>query len=279
MKLLLLLVLLLTWLATPLQARELRLDEQQLVPVEVSGILLAHHGTPVVLLAPPGSQQMVPIFIGHSEARAIHAALQDEITPRPMTHDLASELIPLLKGQLERIIIDDLVNGSYMGFLHLQQDGINHYVDSRPSDALALGLRSGARILVAPEVLASAVQVNPEDLDDLGVSARSISVGLATSDLRAALGLPDQAGVLVTDVRGSLQSSGLKAGDLLTRINDQPAATPMEFLRLIRRHERDEQTRITYWQNNRERQLTLPRLERERPALPDRSASGSAHDI
>lgn len=258
-------------LTSPLSARELQPDRHPLTQVEIAGVMLIDQGTPVVLLATPEENQVIPIFIGLNEARAIHAALQDEDTPRPLTHELASDLIPLLQAQLERIIIDDLVDGAYLGFLHLRQNGHNLYLDSRPSDALALGLRAGASIHVSPAVMASAIAIHPDELEIPVVTARGISVSPINAELRLALNLPEHSGVLVTQVRDEGQESALKAGQLLTHINGDPTPTPMEFLRLMRRHERQPDLQLTFWQEQRQQSIQLQQPERQRTATSSRT--------
>jgi len=93
------------------------------------------------------------IVIGSPEALAIDRRLNDKQTPRPMTHDLLASIIERLGGQIERIVINDLQNGTFYARIHIRQDGKVVEVDSRPSDAIALGIATMVPIFVAEHVL------------------------------------------------------------------------------------------------------------------------------
>jgi bifunctional DNase/RNase len=93
------------------------------------------------------------IVIGSSEAMAIDRRLNDKPTPRPMTHDLLASVIETLGGQIDRIVINDLQNGTFFARIHIRQDGKVLEIDSRPSDAIALGIATMVPIFVAEHVL------------------------------------------------------------------------------------------------------------------------------
>jgi len=93
------------------------------------------------------------IVIGSPEALAIDRRLNDKPTPRPMTHDLLASVIETLGGQIERIVINDLQNGTFFARIHIRQDGKMLEIDSRPSDAIALGIATMVPIFVAEHVL------------------------------------------------------------------------------------------------------------------------------
>jgi bifunctional DNase/RNase len=93
------------------------------------------------------------IVIGSSEAMAIDRRLNDKPTPRPMTHDLLASVIETLGGQIDRIVINDLQNGTFFARIHIRQDGKMLEIDSRPSDAIALGIATMVPIFVAEHVL------------------------------------------------------------------------------------------------------------------------------
>lgn len=252
-------LLLIGLISQPLAARELQLEEDQLTRVEVATLLLTQGGQPVVLLRKPGDQEMIPIFIGPQEARAISDALQDTLPHRPMTHDLVNQVFLNLNAQLTRILIDDVQEGAYLSFLEVQLSDHDQLllIDSRPSDALALALRAGAKIYAGPRVMDSAALLEHEALDNQLVKAAGISVGEATPDLRQALDLPENPGVLVTETQGKAKEKGLAPGSLITAINGQPPRTPMEFLELIRQTPANQTAEIAYWQENQTHQLEL----------------------
>lgn len=93
------------------------------------------------------------IVIGSPEAMAIDRRLKGATTPRPLTHDLLANVIEELGGRLERIEINDLQTGTFFAKLHIRQNGRVIHIDSRPSDAIALGIATMVPIFVAEHVL------------------------------------------------------------------------------------------------------------------------------
>ena len=115
----------------------------------VDGVLSTPDG-PVVLLKPRASELVLPIWIGRAEARAIERARTNVVTPRPMTHDLFTDTLAALDAKLVHVRVDRLrPDGVYTGTLTFIEDGVVKTVDARPSDAMALALRTGAPIFVA----------------------------------------------------------------------------------------------------------------------------------
>jgi len=104
------------------------------------------------LIAP----QLLPIWIGHSEAEAIVLLLNDQSHARPLTHDLLASVIGVLGSQVERIIIDKVVGSTFYATVCLNKDGRLIQVDARPSDSIALALRTGARIFIDKDVMNAA---------------------------------------------------------------------------------------------------------------------------
>lgn len=258
-------------LAGQAQARDLAVDPEDLVPVELATVGVdPAGGTPLVLLREPDSGDVVPIRIGVAEARAILMAQHDVDVPRPQTHDLVGNILAGLNATLERVLVDDLSDGIYYGMLELAVEGRDKpvLVDTRPSDGLALAVRSGARILVSPEILQAGDDLEYEGMeDDQVVTALGITVVEATDDLRAALGLPDRDGVIVSGVRGRASHLGLEEGALILSVNDETPAMPMDFLDLVRETPDGERARIRYLQHGQEEEIELsteiPRERRE----------------
>lgn len=93
------------------------------------------------------------IVIGSSEAMAIDRRLKGNPMPRPLTHDLLANIIEAMGGRIERIEINDLQNGTFFARIMIRQDGREVEIDSRPSDAIALGIANMVPIFVAEHVL------------------------------------------------------------------------------------------------------------------------------
>ena len=139
-----------------------RLDEKE---VEVVGLWEAQEGEmasdgplgEVVVLLRDGRGRRLPITIGPFETMAIHNAIQQTAPERPLTHDLLRNSIERLGGTIERVLIDDLWQGTYYAKIQIVQHDLPMLeIDSRPSDAIALALRVHAPIFVAEHVLEEA---------------------------------------------------------------------------------------------------------------------------
>jgi hypothetical protein len=108
---------------------------------------------PIVLLKTVSGNKFLPIWIGHSEAAAILMKLQGAATPRPMTHDLLNEVLSELKAEVAKITVTELKDNTFYAVITLRGNGGDTEIDSRPSDALALAVRSGAPIFAADKVI------------------------------------------------------------------------------------------------------------------------------
>lgn len=232
--------------------RELAAAVDEFVEVEVATLgMAAPHGSPVVLLREPDGGEMIPIFIGHDSARAILLALRNARLPRPLTHDLLGDVIGSLDARLTRIYVDDIADDTFLGMLELEVSGRDEpvRVDTRPSDGIALALRTGASIHVAPKVLEEArlIDYRGLDEDDQVVTAVGITVMAPTAELREALGLPDREGVVVTEAIGTARGAGIEPGALVLAVNGETPESPMGFLRLVQATPEDERVRIRFW--------------------------------
>ena len=118
---------------------------------------------PIVLLKTVDSNKFLPIWIGHPEAAAILMKLQGASTPRPMTHDLLNDMLEQLEAKCERVSVTELRDNTFYASITLTVNGREVEIDSRPSDALALAVRSGAPIFAAEDVIAeSAIEFEHE---------------------------------------------------------------------------------------------------------------------
>ena len=120
----------------------------------------------IVVLRETNNERYLPIYIGPYEAEAITIALQEIEVERPQTHDLLKNILTTLNARLVRIEVVSLKEDVYYGNLVVEVDGRTVYVDSRPSDALALAARAHVPILVAKEVMDAAGVMPEEDLQN-----------------------------------------------------------------------------------------------------------------
>jgi len=122
---------------------------------------------PIVILRDGDGQRILPIWVGVFEANAIALQIENVQTPRPMTHDLLKNVIQDLSAQVERVVVTELKENTFYAVIHLRSVGQPVVVDARPSDAIALALRSGAPIFVDEGVIASArsVESSKESMD------------------------------------------------------------------------------------------------------------------
>ncbi|HEY5155481.1 MAG TPA: bifunctional nuclease family protein [Acidimicrobiales bacterium] len=126
--------------------------------------------TPIVLLREiDGRHRMLPIFIGGPEATAIALALDEVATPRPMTHDLMKNLLDEFEVGFERLDITALDEGTFYAEMHLKRGEASLVISSRPSDGIALAIRTGTPIYAADEVVEAAAytvdeEAEPEDV-------------------------------------------------------------------------------------------------------------------
>lgn len=154
-----------------------------MLEVKVDGLALdMTTNSPVIILAPLNLNKVLPIWIGHSEAWAIAMELSGIGSKRPMTHDLLKAVIGTLSAQVEKVEITELKEQTFYARVLLKSDGKVFTIDARPSDSIALALKSGAPIFADealfnlkegdqqteisndPESLADRLKkINPED--------------------------------------------------------------------------------------------------------------------
>ncbi|MCM8794617.1 MAG: bifunctional nuclease family protein [Candidatus Omnitrophica bacterium] len=116
-------------------------------------VLIPLLGQYVITLEEIGGQRLVPIWIGVNEGNAIGLKLQGEQLPRPMTHDLMSSMLDSLGVKVERVVVTDLDEGTYYASITLLIGSQRHEIDARPSDAMALAVRTSTPIYIDEKVL------------------------------------------------------------------------------------------------------------------------------
>src|SRR5580658_1247652 len=110
--------------------------------------------TPVLLLQEvEGEGRTLPIYIGSPEATAIACAMQGLTMPRPMTHDLIKDVFEAVNVEVERVVITELQSTTYYAELHLLAGANRSVVSSRPSDAVAVAVRTGCGLFVADDLM------------------------------------------------------------------------------------------------------------------------------
>jgi uncharacterized protein len=122
---------------------------------------------PIVLLKTADGNKFLPIWIGHPEAAAILMKLQGASTPRPMTHDLVTDMLEQLDAQVTRITVTELKENTFYASITVAQNGSEIEVDSRPSDAIALAVRAEAPIYANERVIEeSAIEFEGEEVNE-----------------------------------------------------------------------------------------------------------------
>ena len=122
---------------------------------------------PIVLLKTADGNRFLPIWIGHAEAAAILMKLQGASTPRPLTHDLMVDMLEQLDAEVSRITVTELRDNTFYASITVQQNGSDIEIDSRPSDAIAIAVRSDAPIYAAERVIEeSAIEFEGEEVNE-----------------------------------------------------------------------------------------------------------------
>ena len=116
---------------------------------------------PIVILRDRDGQKVLPIWVGIFEANAIALQIENIATPRPMTHDLLRNVIHDLKASVQKIVVCDLQENTFYALIYLSLNGDTLAIDARPSDAIALALRTRAPIFVEDTVIDGAKTMDP----------------------------------------------------------------------------------------------------------------------
>ena len=182
-----------------------------MVEMEVAGIALdAASRSPIVLLRDPSGRRQVPIWIDQAQAQNILAGVADGPPPRPLSHDLMVSLLQAGELQLERVIIHAIEDNTFRAVLKLsriggeEDDAAPVEVDARPSDAIALAVRTGSGIWMLEEVVADAsipvdAEADAEDSDEFRRFLDSVSPAELVRHLSKAQPDPDAGGEDTSD--------------------------------------------------------------------------------
>lgn len=123
--------------------------------------------SPIVILQSVEKNTLLPIWVGIFEANAIALQIERIDTPRPLTHDLIKNILMQLDANVDKIVVTDLQGNTFYAVIHLRMNGDHITIDSRPSDAIALALRTDAPIYVTEEVIKNSrnISLEKENLD------------------------------------------------------------------------------------------------------------------
>ncbi len=198
--------------------------------VQVKSVVLdSRSNQPIVVLEDKENGRILPIWIGPAEAQAIMMQLEGIQPPRPMTHDLLRNMIDGLKAKVIRVIVTELRSGTFYAQIEIKSPDRQFFIDSRPSDAIALALRTRSPIFVKSEVLRDDVAgISIPKLTHrkrLGIVLQAMSPSLA----RFFGG--DKKGLLVSQVsKGSAgDRSGLRRGDVILEVEGEIVSTVARF--------------------------------------------------
>jgi uncharacterized protein len=140
---------------------------------------------PIVLLKTTDDDKFLPIWIGHPEAASILMKLQGATPPRPMTHDLLTDVIGELQGEIVKVEVTELRENTFYATITIVQDGRELEIDSRPSDAIALAVRCDAQIFASEDVIAeSGIEFQADDEEQPGLVTASSLADLDPAEFR-----------------------------------------------------------------------------------------------
>jgi hypothetical protein len=228
------------------------------VEMEVKGVRLDAIGnSPVVFLADKEGKKALPIWVGLLEANAIDKELRNNTSPRPMTHDLLYSILAQAHVKVKEVRIVDLRNNTYYATLFPTINKGVVEVDARPSDAIVIALKSKTPILISAKIL-----------DEQGItltqkSASSERIGIRIQELTPALAsyfnFKSQKGVLVAEVLpGSVsESSGIKAGDIVTKINSKEVGSVKEFQEIFDSAQAGDSVRVGLFRDDQSKEVNL----------------------
>ena len=182
---------------------------------------------PVVSLADPDEERALFIWIGPSEARAIHAEIQGIKHFRPLTHDLLASIIDTVEGKIRRIVITNAKDNVFYATILMEQNNRFFEIDARPSDSIVLALKFEVPIFVSKELfekMSLGVKEKVHKEDDYGLNLQEL-----TPELAEYLSFTSKKGVLISGIRKGSRADqdGLEAGDIIIDIGGQQVETVM----------------------------------------------------
>lgn len=228
------------------------------VEMEVKGVSLDASGeNPVVILSDKKEKRAFPIWIGLLEANAIDKELRNILSPRPMTHDLLHSILGRVQARVKEVKITDLKDHTYYASLCLTLNKETIEIDARPSDAIIVALKSKAPIFVSTRIL----DEQGIDLDKRETSGERLGIRVQklTSSLASHFSFKGQSGVLVSQVTpgSSFEASGIKAGDIITKVNSKQIGSIQEFEETLDAAKDAHSVRISLFREGKSKEVTL----------------------
>ena len=139
-----------------------------MIEMKVEGLTLDPlTNMPIIILKDLSRDKALPIWVGYFEANAIALEIEKINTPRPMTHDLLSSMISSLQAKVKHVLVNDLIDNTFFAIISVVQNGSDMTIDSRPSDAIALALRTESPIFVEEKVIEAAKSLDLPDPDKI----------------------------------------------------------------------------------------------------------------
>jgi bifunctional DNase/RNase len=200
----------------------------EFIEMEVKGVRIDPVAqSPVVILVDKEGRRALPIWVGPSEAGAIERELKNVTTTRPMTHDLFHTVLGRLNTKVKEVKVVALRDQTFYGTLVLLLGKASIEIDARPSDAIVLALKAGAPISVAtPLVESQGLPLEKKLGERHGIRVQELTPLLASQ-----FNFTGKKGVLVPEViaGSSAETAGVKAGDIITRIQAKEVGSVEEF--------------------------------------------------
>jgi len=228
------------------------------IEMEVKGVRLDITGqNPVVILADKEGNKALPIWIGLLEANAIDKELRNIPSPRPMTHDLLHSILTQIQVKVKEVKIVDLKDHTYYATLFLTMNKRLIEIDARPSDAIVIALKSKIPIFVSGKILdAQGIAFTKENRfgERYGIRVQELTPSLASH-----FNFKGQKGVLVSEVvpGSTAEAHGIKAGDIITKMNLKETGNIQEFEEVLDSIEAGTSVRILLFRNEKIQEINL----------------------
>ena len=212
---------------------------------------------PVVILVDKGGKKALPIWIGVLEAGAIERELKNIQSPRPMTHDLFHSVLNKMEVKIKDVKIVELKDYTYYAILSLKLNKEIVDIDARPSDAIILALKSKSPIYVSEKIInQQAIAITKKEVfgERYGIRVQELTPTLASH-----FNYEGKIGVLISDViPGSIgEKSGLKPGDIITKINLKEISSVKEFEDTFDHLQAESSIQIQIFRDNRYKDLKI----------------------